>query len=100
MPRKRREVDAALHGKGFAAIENDHTWFVYHAKDGGITRARTKLSHGSGGQDISDSLLARMAKQVRLSSADFRRLIDCPLSRENYEKLLRQQGELPDEEVL
>ncbi len=50
----------------------------------------TKTSHGA--REIDDHLLGRMAKQCKLSRADFDRLIDCPLGRAGYEAKLIAQG--------
>ena len=55
--------------------------------------ARTKTSHGSG-RDISDDLLAKMAKQCGLTKPQFLRLVECPLQRPDYETLLREVGRL------
>ena len=93
MPRKAGQIAAALTAKGFDKTDNDHTWFVYRTLDGRATRARTKLSHGSGSKDISDSLLSQMARQVKLSKPEFDRLLDCPLSRDEYEQVLAGKGE-------
>ena len=75
-------------GKGFEENDQrDHIFFAYRRQDGRLTRRRTKLSHGSAGSDVSDSLLSLMAKQLGLSKADFLKLVDCPMSREEYENV-------------
>lgn len=93
MPKTKRDVDAALLRKGFVRKEGDHDFFIYYTMDGLKTRIHTKTSHGKS-FDISDHLLSRMAKQVKLKSGEFRDLIDCPLSREEYERILRSNGPL------
>ncbi len=87
MPRKHREIRSSLESKGFE-IEEDrkHLFFVYVDKEGKTTTARTMMSHGSSGDDIGDNLLARMARQVLLSRSDFLKLIDCPMSQEEYDE--------------
>ena len=55
--------------------------------------ARTKTSHGSG-RDISDDLLSKMARQCGVTKPSFLRLVDCPLQRDEYEKLLKEAGRL------
>ncbi|WP_297901534.1 hypothetical protein [Metallibacterium sp.] len=50
----------------------------------------TKTSHGA--RELDDGLLGRMAKQCRLSRADFDRLIDCPLDRDGCEAKLVAAG--------
>ena len=90
MPRPRKAVMAALQRKGFAASEGDHTYYIYHTADGHKTLAKTKVSHS--GKDIADKILGMMARQCRLTVLQFRDLVDCPLSRESYEGILKAQG--------
>jgi hypothetical protein len=80
----------ALERKGFAVSEGDHTYYIYHTMDGRKTLAKTKVSHS--GKDIADAILGMMARQCKLTTQQFRELVDCPLSRKAYEGLLAQQG--------
>lgn len=91
MPRKQREVEKSLTDKGFRAGKGDHNYFHYWSKAGKKTAVFTKTSHGS--REIDESLLGRMARQCRLSRADFDRLIDCPLNRDDYESKLVASGD-------
>lgn len=86
MPRKQTDVERALRGKGFAQSESHHHFFIYHSTSGRKTTVKTKTSHGQ--REISDDLLGKMAQQVKLSKGDFLDLVDCPLSREEYEAKL------------
>ena len=89
MPLKRREVEQALEGKGFVRREGRHVFFVYHTRERKLkTSVWTMMSHGNSGVDISRSLSGKMAKQCRINKAEFERLIDCSLSRKDYEELL------------
>lgn len=90
MPRKQSEVEKSLSSKGFRHKEGDHNYFNYYSTVGKRTVVFTKTSHGA--REIDDHLLGRMAKQCKLSRADFDRLIDCPLDRDSYEKRLVAQG--------
>lgn len=90
MPRKQIEVEKSLTTKGFRSKEGDHNYFHYYSKAGKKTIVFTKTSHGA--REITDSLLALMAKQCKLSRADFDRLIECPLDRETYEGKLVEQS--------
>lgn len=90
MPRKQSEVEKSLVLKGFRSVRGDHNYFHYYSKAGKKTRVFTKTSHGS--REIDDSLLGRMARQVKLDRSDFDLLIDCPLDRDTYEKKLVGQG--------
>ena len=92
MPLDRRAVETALLAKGFKRLEGDHAFFIYYAVAGKKSPVRTKTSHGTSYRDIADGLVAQMAKQCRLTSRDFRDLIACPLSRDEYEAKLVAQG--------
>ena len=93
MPRKARRVESALLAKGFHRLDSKHLKFRYHRLDGGRTAVRTVMSHG-GNRDVADALLSRMARQCGLSRREFERLIDCPMSQEQYEDLLRERGHI------
>jgi len=93
-PRKRDEVKSALERKGFQLSNTDHLKLVYHNKARKKTGIWTKISHGSDHKDISDDNLSRMAKQCRLHKKDFNRLLDCPLSRDEYEAKLVANGDI------
>jgi len=89
MPRKARDVLSGLKRKGFVEErEGHHVFLIYETKAGKRTEVRTRLSHQSSGSDIDDRLLGMMARQVKLSRRDFDALINCPLSREEYESKL------------
>lgn len=92
MPRKQREVEQSLRQKGFRSREGDHSYFVYWSQAGKKTAVFTKTSHGA--RELTDSLLAQMARQCRLSRADFDRLVDCPLTRADYELKLIAAAEI------
>ena len=96
MPRDKSEVEAGLLRKGFRPTHagSDHNWFIYANEAGQKAKgARTKTSHGRG-YDIDDSLLAQMARQVGLTKKQFLELLDCPLTRAEYEKILQDSGRL------
>ena len=65
--------------------------------DGTETTIVTQCSHGAPGQDVPDGTLGAMARQCRLSGAQFRRLVDCTLERKSYEKLLRESEEFREQ---
>ena len=98
MPRAKDTVESALEAKGFERKEGDHHYFVYVTKEGKKTTAKTKTSHTRKMKDIDDNLLSQMAKQCKLTKANFLKLVDCPLSRDDYEEMLRQQGLIEDSE--
>lgn len=87
MPRKRTDVEAGLLNKGFRQKEGDHHYFIYHATNGKKTAVFTKTSHSH--SEISNDLISAMARQCKLPRKEFERLVDCPLSRVDYEAHLR-----------
>jgi hypothetical protein len=86
--RHSRKIKQNLKRKGFILEERDHSYYSYIAISGKKTEIWTKISHGSN-QDISDDLLKHMSDQCKLSKADFLDLVDCPLTREQYEEKLK-----------
>ena len=90
MPRKQTEVEKSLKAKGFASTTGDHNYFLYFSTAGKKSAVFTKTSHGA--KEIGDNLLAKMARQCKLSRSEFDLLIDCPLDRDTYEgKLIAQK---------
>jgi len=83
MPRDARKVRRGLLNKGFRESGGDHKFYTFHTRGGLKTSVYTKISHSA--DDLSDSLLGKMARQSRLSKAEFLSLVDCPLSHEAYE---------------
>lgn len=83
MPRKQADVERSLKSKGFKPKPGDHNYFLYVSTAGKKTAIFTKTSHGS--KEIGDGLLAKMARQCKLSRSEFDLLIDCPMDRETYE---------------
>lgn len=93
MPKDKRDIEAGLLNKGFQPRPGDHNYFVYVAQDGTKALAKTKTSHGRG-FDIDNALSGMMARQCALTQAQFLKLIECPLSRKDYEAILREKGKL------
>jgi predicted RNA binding protein YcfA (HicA-like mRNA interferase family) len=87
VPRKHREVLAGLTAKGFSEEKQrkQHIHFIYEDLQGRTTIARTMISHDAGGSDIDDRLLGKMARQVGLNRKEFEDLVDCPMSREQFD---------------
>lgn len=90
MPRKHRAIRSGLSAKGFEVEENrKHIHFVYVNIDGCTTTARSMLSPAAGGEDVSENLLRQMAKQVGLKRDEFLEMVDCPMSREDFDARVR-----------
>jgi hypothetical protein len=92
MPVSARRMDHILvNVLGFERRMGRHQ--IYVLKLGGRQAARTLISHGV--RDIGDDLLAVMAKQMRITLAQLKKLIAGEMRREDYYRLL---GELEDRE--
>ena len=79
----RSEIKRGLTSKGFIRSTNDHEYLRFRL-DGRTTHIKTKVSHGSGSKDVPIGLLKKMAEQCSLSLREFRDLVECPLSEEEY----------------
>jgi hypothetical protein len=92
--RKREEIQNALQRKGFQLSSNDHNKFIYFTFSGNKTSVWTKTSFGTSHKDIGDDNIGKMARQCRLNKRDFIDLVDCPLSRQEYENKLKTEGQI------
>jgi hypothetical protein len=92
MTRDRKEIEASLQKKGFKNREGDHHYYIYYTLTGLKTRIFTKTSHSH--KSISDDILSMMARQCRLPRQRFFDLLDCPLTRKEYEQFLIEQNRL------
>ena len=92
MPRDRDSVETGLKAKGFELTPGKHRRWTLWTLDGRKTQVHTMTSHGSGYKSLDDSLLGQMARQCRLSKSQFLDLVDCPLSRQDFESVLKDKG--------
>lgn len=94
----RDQVNSSLIRKGFIRDDDRNHWFYHHEYEGKRTGVRTKLSRGSKYKRLDSSLQSRIKKQLKLgSSSDFRDLVNCPMSREDYINKLKENGIIADE---
>lgn len=86
---KTREIRKGLKNKGFIEENRKHKFYIliFNNKK---TNIRTWMSHGE--EEINDILIGCMARQTRLSKKDFLDLIKCPLSYDDYIKMLLKQN--------
>ncbi|HJK77560.1 MAG TPA: hypothetical protein O0Y06_06510 [Methanocorpusculum sp.] len=94
MPVSKRKFAAATQKKGFLEVRNrDHVVFVFTDSAGKPdSKIQTKMSHGAG-NDISDGLLVKMAKQMKFSKkAELDKFVECSISEEEYREMLRKQN--------
>ena len=79
----RRQIERGLKRKGFVPDMNDHRYLRF-ILNGKRTPLRPFLQHGGGGKDVDIGLIKLMAAECLLSISDFRALVECPLSREEF----------------
>lgn len=85
------KVKSSLLKKGFTEENGDHHFYILFI-GGKQTIVRTKVSHNK--QDIGDGLISAMSKQLFLKKKQFLDLINCPLSKEKYIKILKNKGKI------
>jgi hypothetical protein len=98
MPALARDVvEAGLLKKGFVLEDSgkDHRYYKLHL-NGKYTGIVTKVSRGSGYKSLGNDLVSMMARQVKLKTAEFCDLVQCPMSAEKYVETLRERGEPVD----
>ncbi len=91
-PMRRRDVVTGLENKGFTRQNKGHIKFTYVYKNG-KKGPYTYVSRGSRARDIGDKLVDSMAKQLRLTVAEFVALVECPLGRDEFERILVDRRE-------
>jgi predicted transcriptional regulator len=94
MPLERRDVEASLERKGFVLAERDHRFFTYHTIAGHKTSVWTKTWSGTSCKTLSNDLISKMAKQCGLTNMQFKDLIACPLTWDQMEAILAQNGRI------
>jgi len=87
VPRTVAAVTSALVAKGMVRDENHH--HMYRKSIAGVTTLVTRISHS--GSTIDDGLGKLMANQCCLQLREFWRLVDCDLTAEDWDALVRQR---------
>lgn len=77
--RKNYNIANSLLKKGFKEKNTSHTHLIFFI-DGKKTSIFTFISHGK--KEISDELMHKMAKQLKLSHEQFCELVDCTMNGE------------------
>jgi len=86
-----QQMISHLSRKGFKPVEGHHHFLFFH-HDGKRTAVKTKVSH-SKKVEYGGNLLSAVRKQVLLDSNNqLCRLLDCPMSVEEYVKILIDKG--------
>jgi hypothetical protein len=81
-----KDVHKSLLKKGFVESNSHHKMYEYYY-DGKFI-LHTHASHN--GQDIDDYLIAKMKSQCKLDKKQFIDLIKCPLTKERYIEILKE----------
>ena len=79
-----------LKSKGFIDAPNksdDHKYLEFYYDDKLVLY--TKISHGE--KDLGDFLIKQMSYQCKLSKSEFMDLANCPLSEDEYLKILEDK---------
>ena len=79
-----------LKSKGFIDAPNksdDHKYLEFYYEDRLVLY--TKISHGE--KDLGDFLIKQMSHQCKLSKSEFMDLANCPLSEDEYLKILEDK---------
>jgi hypothetical protein len=76
-----KKLDLKLRSTG-----HNYGWLI--VKENKILRVH--YSHGKG--DIPDKIIQKIRGQLKLSKRDFKDLIDCPLSYDDYIAILQEKG--------
>jgi DNA-binding transcriptional regulator YiaG len=53
----------------------------------------TKISHGSG-KDLDNHLIRQMSSQCKLTKEQFANLVNCPMSKDEYLSIIKDNGAL------
>lgn len=86
------EIEYALTHKGFSRENARHHVMYWFRLDGRKTSVRTRMSHGA--SEIGDNLISRMAREMRISRADFLRFVECEMSGTDYETKMISEGQV------
>ena len=83
-------IERALEKNGFLENPTHHKQYTYYTLSGVKSKVKTFISHGT--KDYGDYLLSKIAKQLKLTKKELLRFIDGEMNREDYEKILKDQG--------
>ena len=91
MPISARKMDRILVSVlGFERRMGRHR--IYILRIGGKQVARTLISHGV--REIGDDLMAMMARQMGITLSQLKKIIAGKMGREEYYRLLKEQGRI------
>lgn len=87
--RNTQDIQSSLSKKGFVVDEGgNHTKLIFHHKKQNQA-IMTVLSRGK--KEYDNFLLGLMARELKLTKKQLLGLIDCPIDKKEYIKLLKQR---------
>jgi predicted RNA binding protein YcfA (HicA-like mRNA interferase family) len=92
---KSNKLEKALSAKGFQKSTNKHhhKFYIFYCDDK-KTDIYTFISHGAN-HDISPAILSKIKKQLLLDSMEqLMGLIECPLQKEDLERIYDAKGKI------
>jgi|ADurb_Gel_01_Slu_FD_contig_31_1901413_length_1610_multi_5_in_0_out_0_2 hypothetical protein len=91
-PKSKVKIIGSLEKKGFRATRmKKHTHYVYFDLHNNPSVINTSVSHGSK-KDFGPPIISFMAKELKLSNHQFCQFIDCDISQEQYESILKSSN--------
>lgn len=87
----RTSVERALAQKGFDRTEGGKHRVYRLLVDGLETGVATVVSRGAQ-KTLGNPLVGAIARELHLTGPEFRQLVDCPLSHDDYVGILRGKG--------
>lgn len=87
--RKNYNIANSLQKKGFEEKQSSHTHLIFFI-DGKKTSIFTFISHGK--KEISDDLMHKMARQLKLSHKQFCELVDCSMNGDALKEYYLEEG--------
>ncbi len=91
--RKSKEISKILLKKGFKLDNTHHQYYYFYDADDKRTPVYTYISHGI--DEYGNDLMTKLKKQLKFQQTkDCEDFLDCPLTKEDYLKLLKNNGEL------
>lgn len=86
---KIQTIKANMLKKGFRIKNGDHKYLHFFYNDTQTT-IKTKYSHSA--KEIDDNLIGEMAKQIKLSRAEFIKFATCTMSEAQYIEILKSKN--------
>lgn len=90
----RNRLESTLKSKLQMRIDSkrDHRFYELYIDDQWVLQ--TKVSTGTSYSELGDPLLAKIAKQLKVSKRQLTDLVNCPMSYDDYIEHLRMNGVL------